>query len=1063
MAPERFRGEAYPSSDLYSLGLTLYELLTLRAAFEQSDRGQLMHQITCADPPRPRKIDRHLPRDLETIVLKAIDKDLGRRYRSADELTADLRSFLEDRPIRARRTGVLERSWRWCRRNRALATLAGSVAGLLLVLAVTGSLAAFLFRNQAAELGDQTVRLRRERVLGTQRLYEVLFAQAQASRWSGRVGHRRQSLEALTEAAKLVPQLGLGEEERLKLRNEAIACMALRDLRTNQPTYRTPSNSKLLAFDIDLTHYVWSDPDGNLSIHRAADHEETARLPGSGIRAHVAQFSPNGRYLAAKYHETTPPILEIVRVWDVEQARCVLEVSEAHGFDFGPDGLLAVAELNGAIQIFDLPSGDPRGPLLSGSRPCCVRFDPNGQRLAMTTHANTEVWVVDLQAERVVSKFNHPKKVRGLSWEPDGKLLACACDDYRVYVWNTQTEREQSILVGHDAEVVEVEFNRSGDLLASFSWDNTTRLWDAWTGRQWITASGKFSRFSPDDRRLAFMGYPGTVITEVGVWEVATGGVFRPLSEPKTPLKGPVHLDISPDGRLMASAGPDGVRLWDVAGAKQIAMLVGGAELPGRDPSTVFHPSGDSLLTSGSGGLYRWPIQRVIENDRERLTIGPPDRLCYMKNTQRACVDRSGQTFCAVHGENAYVIDLQQKSEPIQITGHPRMTHIAISPDGKWVATGAWQGMGAKVWDARTGNEIKDLFADAYSATVGFSPDGKWLVAGANEVYRFWEVGTWKHSHDIAGSYPSAMAFAPSGNIMAISQTPQIVQLIDPATGKQWATLESPSPEPIGWICFNPDGSQLAYACNTHVIHSWDLRQIREELIAMGLDWDLPPYGPRQLSEVLGWDIQVDPGELRPASPTEQLQRRVEQLSKQIEARPNDAKAYYERAQALQKLGQPAGAAADFKRSLEIEPDNPSARNNLAWIYATGPPELRDVDSALALVEKAVAQRPDAWQYLNTLGVVYYRVGQWEKSIEALERSVKKNSSGPTAFDLFFMAMSYWNVGQRDKASANFSRAIAWWEAQSNLWPEDVSELQRFRAEAEQVLNRAADTEREGR
>jgi WD40 repeat protein len=84
-------------------------------------------------------------------------------------------------------------------------------------------------------------------------------------------------------------------------------------------------------------------------------------------------------------------------------------------------------------------------------------------------------------------------------------------------------------------------------------------------------------------------------------------------------VKGPVHLDISPDGRLMASTGPDGVRLWDVAGAKQIAMLVGGAELPGRDPSAVFHPSGDSLLTSGSSGLFRWPIQRVIENDRERL------------------------------------------------------------------------------------------------------------------------------------------------------------------------------------------------------------------------------------------------------------------------------------------------------------------------------------------------------------------------------------------------------------------------------------------------------------
>ena len=128
-------------------------------------------------------------------MLKAIDKEPGRRYQTGAELSAaDLRSFLEDRPIPARCTSLVERSWRWCRRNRAIAALMGSVAALLLVLAVGGWLSALLFRDQAAELRDKATKLRTERALATRRLYEALLAQAQASRRSGRVGQRIDSL-----------------------------------------------------------------------------------------------------------------------------------------------------------------------------------------------------------------------------------------------------------------------------------------------------------------------------------------------------------------------------------------------------------------------------------------------------------------------------------------------------------------------------------------------------------------------------------------------------------------------------------------------------------------------------------------------------------------------------------------------------------------------------------------------------------------------------------------------------------------------------------------------------
>jgi eukaryotic-like serine/threonine-protein kinase len=146
MAPERFRGEADARADVYALGSTLYELITLRPAFDTPDRLKLTEQIKTEEPRRPRSVDRRIPRDLETIVLKAIEKDPKARYQSAEAMGEDLGRFLANEPIRARQDSAAEGFWRWARRNPGIATLGGVLIGVLTIATACSLVAMQRFR-----------------------------------------------------------------------------------------------------------------------------------------------------------------------------------------------------------------------------------------------------------------------------------------------------------------------------------------------------------------------------------------------------------------------------------------------------------------------------------------------------------------------------------------------------------------------------------------------------------------------------------------------------------------------------------------------------------------------------------------------------------------------------------------------------------------------------------------------------------------------------------------------------------------------------------------------------
>jgi tetratricopeptide (TPR) repeat protein len=326
---------------------------------------------------------------------------------------------------------------------------------------------------------------------------------------------------------------------------------------------------------------------------------------------------------------------------------------------------------------------------------------------------------------------------------------------------------------------------------------------------------------------------------------------------------------------------------------------------------------------------------------------------------------------------------------------------VALSPDGRWAATGTFKGADIKVWELGGEGQPQPVHTiPCDTARAVFSPDGRWLLVEEREDTRFYKTGSWERAEVLQSKRAyRGVVFARDAPLMALPyDNRRHVGLLAPETGREIAVLASENSQIIGEIAISPDGAQLAVTRSDHAVELWDLRAVRQRLVEMGLDWELPAY----------------------PDPTEP---RVDPLQVKV-------------------------IGADLVEKL------PTALplNNEAWKLLIGPENQRNPARALELARVSVELEPDNAIYLNTLGAAQYRNGLLKEAVATLEKSLAVGNGETDAFDLFFLAMCHAKLGDKVKAHDYFDRAVTWIRAQQKLPSDWAAELKEIRAEAEAEL-----------
>jgi WD40 repeat protein len=787
MAPEQAGGRAgavTTAVDVYGLGAILYALLTGRPPFHGETVLDTLAQVREHEPARPSTRNARVPRDLEAVCLKCLEKEPARRYRSAELVAEDLDRWLAGEPVQVRPARAWERGLRWGRRHPSLVALV--VVSFLALLAVVGAGVGWWYSGQLSAALTEADRQRAE---------------------ADRQRARAEDLEASVRYARDV------NTAHQAWHDAHLKGMA-RLLDAWQPTSEQPA---------DRRGWEWYYLRGLLGRHRLAFQAHAQRIAGMA-------FSPDGRFLA------TAGLDSKVKVWDAKTGSPLHTLTGHTGevlcVVFRADGVLASSGKDATVRLWNVESGQPVRivPLPVADWLRMVAFSPDGQRLAATSHGGG-VWMWSTSTwQRVAFAGRHRGAVHSVAFTPDSRrLVSAAIDtlDGQVRLWDLASGKEAHRFKGHAQTVTCAVLGPDGRTLATGSEDQTVRLWDVDSGGLLHELRGHTHwpvhvAFRPDGRLLASASYDSTV----KLWEVDTGRERFTLRGQKDGLVG---VAFSPDGQRVASCSARGtVMLWDVTGGPPEARLLAGHTSTVWD--IAFDREGRRLVSAGNEGTAKlWDMagkrvlrtfggQRVrvfrvaLRPDGRQLAVGGADGAVRLYDTD------TGQPMAPRPGHRGWI------------------ECLAFRPDGRQLAS-ASRDHTLKLWDPQTGREIRSL--DGHSGpvhAVAYSADGRRLVSAGGDdaiVLRSPDTGEMLASFRGSQNGVTCVAFSADGETLATGGEDGSVKLWDIATGQSFRLLQAHTGGVVA-VAFHPAGRRLVTAGDDRTIKLWDVASGQETLSLRG-------------------------------------------------------------------------------------------------------------------------------------------------------------------------------------------------------------------------------------